>query len=163
MTAPATPHPRVMRPDEGDALWFLGNLVTLKATGADTGGRATVVEFLNPPGFAPPLHRHAVEDEMFLLLAGRATFLCDGRRLDASPGDFVVLPAGLAHSFVVGPGEPLRTLQITTPSGFEEFAASVGGPAHTRRIPDPEPVDPVALAHVGSLHGIEILGPPPVG
>jgi hypothetical protein len=67
MTAPSTPRPRLLRPDEGDALWFLGNLVTVKATGADTGGRATVVEFLNPPGFAPPLHRHRVEDEMFLL------------------------------------------------------------------------------------------------
>src|SRR3982750_3557705 len=94
MTAPSTPRPRLLRPDEGDALWFLGNLVTVKATGADTGGRATVVEFLNPPGFAPPLHRHTVEDEMFLLLGGRATFLCDGQRLPAGPGDFVLLPAG---------------------------------------------------------------------
>jgi hypothetical protein len=56
MTAPSAPRPRLLRPDEGDATWFLGNLVTVKATGADTGGRATVVEFLNPAGFAPPLH-----------------------------------------------------------------------------------------------------------
>ena len=161
MTAPATPRPRLLRPDEGDALWFLGNLVTVKATGADTGGRATVVEFLNPPGFAPPLHRHAVEDEMFLLLSGRATFLCDGQRLAAGPGDFVLLPAGLAHTFLVAPDEPLHTLQITTPSGFEQFAASVGRPAAARQLPDPEPVDPAALAHAGHLHGVEVLGPPP--
>jgi quercetin dioxygenase-like cupin family protein len=161
MTAPATPRPRLLRPDEGDALWFLGNLVTVKATGADTGGRATVVEFLNPPGFAPPLHRHTVEDEMFLLLGGRATFLCDGQRLAAGPGDFVLLPAGLAHSFLVAPDEPLHTLQITTPSGFEQFATAVGGPAGARRLPDPGPVDPAALAHAAQLHGVEILGPPP--
>jgi uncharacterized cupin superfamily protein len=141
-------------------MWFLGNLVTVKAT--DAGGRATVVEFLNPPGFAPPLHRHTVEDEMFLLLSGRATFLCDGQRLAAGPGDFVLLPAGLAHSFLVGPDEPLRTLQITTPSGFEQFAAAVGGPATARRLPAPGPVDPAALAHAAQLHGVEILGPPPV-
>lgn len=161
MTAPATPGPRVLRPDEGDALWFLGNLVTVKATGADTGGHATVVQFLHPPGFAPPLHRHTVEDEMFLLLSGRATFLCDGQRLAAGPGDFVLLPAGLAHSFIVAPDESLQTLQITTPSGFEDFAAAVGGPAGARRLPDPQPVDPAALAHAAHLHGVEILGPPP--
>jgi quercetin dioxygenase-like cupin family protein len=161
MTAPTTPRPRLLHPDEGDALWFLGNLVTVKATGADTGGRATVVEFLNPPGFAPPLHRHTVEDEMFLLLSGRATFWCDGQELVAGPGDFVLLPAGLAHSFLVAPDEPLHTLQITTPAGFEQFAAAVGGPAVARRLPDPGPVDPAALAHAAQLHGVEILGPPP--
>lgn len=156
-----TPRPRLLRAGEGDATWFLGSLVTVKATGADTGGRATVVEFLNPPGFAPPLHRHTVEDEMFLLLAGRATYFCDGQRLAAGPGDFVLLPAGVAHTFLVGPDEPLRALQITTPSGFEQFVAAVGGPAAERRLPDPGPVDPVALAHAAQLHGVEILGPPP--
>src|SRR5947209_14048658 len=137
MIAPLTRHPRLLHSGEGDALWFLGSLVTVKATGADTGGRATVVEFLNPPGFAPPLHRHTVEDEMFLLLGGQARFLCDGEELAAGPGDFVLLPAGLAHSFVVGPDEPLRTLQITTPSGFEKFAAAAGGPARRRELPQP--------------------------
>ena len=154
--------PYIHRAGEGEALWFLGNLVTVKATGADTGGRATVVEFLNPPGFAPPLHRHTIEDEMFLVLGGQATFLCDGQELAAGPGDFVLLPAGLAHTFVVAPDEPLRTLQITTPSGFEKFAAAVGGPAGARRLPEPGPVDPAALAHAAHLHGVEILGPPPV-
>lgn len=161
MTARTTPRPRVLRPDEGRALWFLGNLVTVKADGADTKGRATVVEFLNPAGFAPPLHRHLHEDEMFLVLDGRATFSCDGEELAAGPGDFVLLPAGLPHTFLVAGDAPLQTLQITTPAGFEEFAEAVGEPAAQRRLPDPGPVDPAALAHAGQLHGVEILGPPP--
>lgn len=49
-----TPAPYVLNPDQGDALWFLGSLVTLKATGAQTSGNLTVAEFVNPPGFAPP-------------------------------------------------------------------------------------------------------------
>ncbi|WP_328912361.1 MULTISPECIES: cupin domain-containing protein [unclassified Streptomyces] len=156
-----TTRPFVRRPEEGDALWFLGNLVTVKATGADTHGGVTVVEFLNPPGFAPPVHRHLKEDEMFYVLDGTAEFLCDGAVLTAGPGDFVLLPAGLAHTFVVGPDRPLRTLQITTPSGFEQFAAAVGEPAHERRLPDGGPVDPAALGHASALHGVELLGPPP--
>jgi mannose-6-phosphate isomerase-like protein (cupin superfamily) len=153
--------PYVRRQNEGDALWFLGNLVTLKATGEQTGGRLTVAEFVNPAGFAPPLHRHLVEDEMFYLLSGTAEFRCDGQSFEAGPGDFVLLPVGLPHTFVVGRSEPLRVLQITTPSGFEDFAAEAGGPALERRLPDPGPVDPAALGRAAAGHAIELLGPPP--
>ncbi|NUO90233.1 MAG: cupin, partial [Dermatophilaceae bacterium] len=41
-----TTTPYVLRADEGEALWFLGNLVTLKTTGAQTRGQLTVAEFL---------------------------------------------------------------------------------------------------------------------
>lgn len=153
--------PYVLRADQGEAIWFSGNLVTIKATGAQTHGRLTVAEFLNPAGFAPPLHRHLVEDEMFHLLSGTAEFRCDGQSLAARPGDFVFLPVGLPHTFLVGPDEPLHLLQITTPSGFEDFAAAAGQPASERRIPDPGPIDPVAMGHAAQQHSIEILGPPP--
>ena len=161
MVAPAPVRPYVRRDGEGEALWFLGSLVTVKATGAQTGGRLTVVEFVNPSGFAPPLHRHLDEDEMFYVLSGTAQFRCDGEVFSAGPGDFVLLPARLPHTFVVGADEPLRTLQITTPSGFEQFAAQAGEPAGARRLPDPGPIDPVALGHAAARNGIELLGPPP--
>jgi mannose-6-phosphate isomerase-like protein (cupin superfamily) len=153
--------PYVRREHEGESLWFLGNLVTLKATGAETRGRLTVAEFLNPPGFAPPLHRHLEEDEMFYVLSGTAEFRCEGQSFPAGPGDFVLLPVGLPHTFFVEAREPLRTLQITTPSGFEHFAAAAGRPASERRLPDWEPADPAALGHAASQHAIEVLGPPP--
>jgi hypothetical protein len=95
------------------------------------------------------------------VLSGTATFGCDGEELGAGPGDFVLLPAGLPHTFIVGPEEPLRVLQITAPSGFESFAAEVGEPARDRRLPDPGPVDAGRLAAIGARHGIEILAPPP--
>ncbi len=161
MTKPTPGRPYLLREGEGEALWFLGGLVTTKAAGVDTGGRLTVVEFVNPPGFAPPLHRHLDEDEMFYVLSGTAQFRCDGNTLSAGPGSFVFLPARLPHTFIVGTDEPLRTLQITTPSGFEDFAAEVGEPAQTRRLPDPAPIDPAALGHAAARHAIELLGPPP--
>jgi quercetin dioxygenase-like cupin family protein len=162
MTSTATTSgPYLLRDGEGDALWFLGNLVTIKAGSAQTGGRLTVVEFLNPPGFAPPLHRHLREDEAFYLLAGTAEFRCDGQVLRAGPGDFVLLPVNRPHTFLVGPDEPLRALQITTPGGFEEFAAEVAVPATERRLPDSAPVDPAVLGHAAARHAVEILGPPP--
>jgi mannose-6-phosphate isomerase-like protein (cupin superfamily) len=153
--------PYVLRPGEGEALWFLGNLAVIKASGAQTRGAMTVVEFLNPPGFAPPVHRHLVEDEAFYILDGHARFQCDEQTVEAGPGDFVLLPVNRPHTFLVGPDEPLRALQITTPAGFEDFAAEAGRPAAQRRLPDPEAIDPVALGHTAARHGVELLGPPP--
>jgi mannose-6-phosphate isomerase-like protein (cupin superfamily) len=153
--------PYVRRDGEGEALWFLGNLVTVKAVGADTRNRLTVVEFVNPPGFAPPLHRHQVEDELFYILARTARYWCGEEEFSAGPADFVLLPVGLPHTFLVGPDEPLRALQITVPSGFEDFARDVGQPAGERRLPDPAPIDAQMLGHAALRHGIELLGPPP--
>ena len=153
--------PYVLGPGEGRASWFLGNLVALKAAGAHTAGRVTVAEFLNPAGFAPPVHRHLHEDEMFYILSGAARIHCDGEIFDADPGDFVLLPQGLPHTFLVGPDQPLRCLQITAPSGFEDFVTDVGSPTTERRLPDPGPVDPAALGHAMIRHGYELLGPPP--
>ncbi|SEG76852.1 Cupin domain-containing protein [Thermomonospora echinospora] len=162
---PTTVRPYVRRDGEGEAFWFLGNLVTVKAAGAHTRGRLTVVEFVNPPGFAPPLHRHLEEDELFYILDGTARFQCDGEDLAAGPGDLVHLPVGLPHTFVVGPDRPLRCLQITTPSGFENYVAALSEPAAERRLPDPPPADaPIDLAALGPIHArhaIELLGPPP--
>ncbi|WP_433254519.1 quercetin 2,3-dioxygenase [Streptosporangium sp. CA-135522] len=163
MTQTAPGRPYVRGRDDGEAFWFLGNLVTLKATGAETRGRLTVAEFVNPAGFATPLHRHLEEDELFYLLSGTARFHCDGETFPAGPGDFVFLPVGLAHGFVAGPDEPLRLLQITTPSGFERFAAAVGEPARERRLPDPAPIAAALLGHTAARHAIEILGPTPAG
>jgi mannose-6-phosphate isomerase-like protein (cupin superfamily) len=153
--------PYLLRPDEGETYWFLGNLVTIKAGAGQTAGRLTVAEFVNPPGFAPPLHRHQVEDEMFHVISGTARFHCADEILVAGPGDFVFLPVGVPHTFQVGADEPLRALQITTPAGFEGFAAEAGTPAPERRLPDPTTIDPAALGHAAARHGIELLGPPP--
>jgi mannose-6-phosphate isomerase-like protein (cupin superfamily) len=151
----------VLRAGEGAPFWFLGSLVTVKVDGARTRGKLTILDFVNPPGFAPPVHRHLEEDEVFYIVSGRARFECDGTVFDAGPGDVVFLPVGSAHTFLVGPQEPLHTLQITVPAGFEEFTAEAGTPATERVLPDPGPVDPDALAAAAARHHIEILGPPP--
>lgn len=161
MTTSTPVQPYVLHAGEGDALWFLGSLATVKTTGAHTRGALTVVEFLNPPGFAPPVHRHLAEDEAFYVLDGHAQFRCGEHTFDAGPGDFVLLPVNVPHTFLVGPDQPLRTLQITTPAGFEDFAAEVGQPAAQLRLPDPGPIDPVALGHAAGRHAVELLGPPP--
>lgn len=139
---PAAGTPYLLGAGDGQHLWFLGNLVTWKATGEQTHGGLTIAEFIHPAGFAPPLHRHLHEDEIFYILSGTAEFCCKGEQLRAAAGDFVLLPAGEPHTFLAGNREPLHALQITTPSGFEHFAAAAGRPAAQRRLPDPRTTRP---------------------
>lgn len=160
-TEPAPTGAYVLKAEEGNPFWFLGNLVTVKVDGAHTRGKLTILDFVNPPGFAPPVHRHLVEDETFYVISGRARFECDGTLLDAGPGDIVFLPVGSRHTFLVAADAPLHILQITVPAGFEEFVAEAGAPAAERVLPAPGPVDPQAMAAAAARHNIEILGPPP--
>ena len=148
---------------EGEALWLFGSLATIKAGEADTGGAFTLAEFLNPPGFSPPIHVHRDEDEAFYILEGTAAFHCGEETWSAGPGDFILLPKGVPHWFRVTDDAALRSLQITTPARFEHFAAAVGQPAQARRLP-PSPNAPPDLARVAQTSdsfGIELFGPAP--
>jgi mannose-6-phosphate isomerase-like protein (cupin superfamily) len=144
---------------------LLDGLATVKVPSSITRGHwSRLVELLSPAGSATPLHRHHEEDEAFYILSGTAAFHCDGKTLTGNPGDFLFLPVGLPHAYIVGPDEPLRMLTLSgvgTPSGFDKFVQHAGEPARERRLPDPAPFDPEVLGHAAAQHGIEILGPPP--
>jgi quercetin dioxygenase-like cupin family protein len=146
--------------DEGTALWFTNSLVTVKTGGPETKQRLTVMEILHPPGYAPPMHRHLVEDESFYIISGTALFESDGERFAVQAGDFVFLPQGSTHTFLAGPDETFRCLVITVPAGFEIFAAEAGAPAARRELPEAAPIDGDALASIAARHNIEIMGPP---
>jgi uncharacterized cupin superfamily protein len=66
--------PYVLAKEEGQAVWFLGTLVLVKATGERTGGAFGLIDNLMPAGFASPYHVHRNEDESFYVLEGEMTF-----------------------------------------------------------------------------------------
>ena len=76
---PTTPVPYVRTRPEGESLWFLGTLMTIKASRAETAGQFSLIEQVLPLGFAPPLHVHHAEDEAFYVLEGALTFFCGGQ------------------------------------------------------------------------------------
>jgi quercetin dioxygenase-like cupin family protein len=147
-------------PDEGEALWWLGSLATIKATAEDTGGRYALVEVLEPAGVQAPLHVHHAEDEAFWVLEGRVTFTVGNETLEATPGTFVFAPRDVPHTYRVDT-EDARLLYILSPAGFEGFIRASSEPAATRTIP---PVDDVydeaqmeRLMELAREHGAEIL------
>ena len=72
--------------DEGEALWFLGVLATIKASAETTDGRVAVIEHVAPPGLGSPLHVHRNEDEWFYVAEGHLTFWVGGRVVEAPAG-----------------------------------------------------------------------------
>ena len=54
MSLPNTTDGYEVGPDEGEALWFNGALLLVKASADQTGGRFAAVEFVATKGFASP-------------------------------------------------------------------------------------------------------------
>ncbi|MCW3039911.1 MAG: cupin protein [Solirubrobacterales bacterium] len=148
-------------PDQGEAIWFLGQLATIKASAEATGGRVGVSETLAPRGTGSPLHVHRNEDEWFYIMDGELTFWIDGQVIVAPAGSFVYGPKDVPHTFIVS-SDVARFVLVAEPAGFESFVRTVGEPAQALELPPPasEPPDMEALGRAAAAHGIEILGPP---
>ena len=152
-------------PGEGEALWWIGMLATIKATAEQTGGQYTLVEILAPEGFASPLHVHHFEDEGFYILEGEMTFYVGDQTIKAQPGSFLFGPKEVPHAFRVDSG-PARLLFVLSPAGFEDLVREMGEPARDLTIPpqpdeEPNEAEMERLAAIGARYGAEILGPPP--
>ncbi len=153
--------PIVAGPGEGEALWFMDFLATVKSTAESTGGAVAVIEHLAALGAGSPLHVHSREDEWFYVIEGELTFWVGGEVSVAPAGSFVFGPKGLPHTFMVS-SEQARFLLVTEPGGFEGFMRAGAVPAQRLEIPPAptEPPDIVAMSALAAEYGIEILGPP---
>jgi mannose-6-phosphate isomerase-like protein (cupin superfamily) len=138
----------------------LNNRMTIKATGASTGGAFGLVESLVAQGFSPPLHVHHREDESFWVLEGELTMRCGDESFRATAGSFVFLPRGVPHTFVVESETPARMLTLLTPGGGEGVFIDGGRPAEGPGLPPAAPPDIEKLKRVSEQYGAEIIGPP---
>jgi mannose-6-phosphate isomerase-like protein (cupin superfamily) len=152
-------------PGEGEALWWVGLLATIKATKEQTGGRYTLVEILAPSDYGRVLHVHHREDEGFWILEGELTFYVGDQTIKARPGSFLFGPKDVPHAFTVDSG-PARLLFVLSPAGMEGLIREMGEPARELTIPPqpealPDEAEMQQMAAIAARHGAEILGPPP--
>src|SRR5947207_11223556 len=85
---------------EGERLWFLGTLATIRIPGEAVDGRFALIEFLFPKYASPPRHTHP-QDESYVVLEGVLTVQSGEQRFVLNPGGAAVVPMGVAHSFRV--------------------------------------------------------------
>ena len=147
--------------DEGPAVWFLNQLVVVKATAEQTGNGFCLVEVVTPVGPASPYHVHRNEDETFYVLEGQLEFISGERRTIGGPSSYVFLPRNIPHGFRVVGTSPARFLILCTPGGFDGFVLEMGEPATTLTLPAPSAPDMTKLMALAGKYGIEILGPLP--
>ena len=153
--------PIALAAEEGEAIWFLGMLATIKASSESTAGRVAVIEHLAPRASGSPLHVHHREDEWFYVTQGELSFWVGGQVVSAPAGSFVFGPRDIPHTFTVV-SDTARFLLVTEPAGFENFMRAFAEPATQLVIPPPatEPPDVEAITRLAAEYGIEILGPP---
>lgn len=148
--------------DEGTHFHFLNHLATVKVRGK--GGAMSVVEFVGPRGFGPPLHRHQDEDELFIILEGELAFRSGDDEFVGSAGSYAFLPHALPHTFQIL-SETARFTNVTASRTgdprFDEMVTALGDSVDEPTLPVPGPIDPGRVAEICAYHGIEILGPPP--
>jgi len=145
---------------DGERLWFLGTLATIRVPGEAVDGRFAVIEFLFPRAASPPLHTHP-QDESFFVLDGHLTVRSGEEHFKLSTGDLAVVPLGTPHTFRID-SETARMLVLSTPAGIERFVREASTPAEAVSLPPantPRPA-PDELEQIAARHGQTFLGPP---
>jgi quercetin dioxygenase-like cupin family protein len=112
---------RFLRPGTGRNLSAAGGpKLRLKASGSDTLGAFSLLEFTDPAGRTVSTHAHTGAMEAFYVLEGDYRFQCGGLTFEARPGSFLIVPKGVPHGFSVGPTGG-KTLTMFSPAGYEGF------------------------------------------
>jgi len=86
----------------------------------DSEGRFSLSEELWDPKFRVPAHYHKGHAETFYVVSGQVEWTVGGQTQKLGPGDLVHIPANTVHSVKVVGNEPMRTLMVSQPGGFEE-------------------------------------------
>lgn len=71
---------------------------TNEVKGHNHGAAVSIIVVDLPPGSGPKLHKHPYE-EIFVVQEGSVTFTAGDETMDATAGQVVVVPAGVAHKF----------------------------------------------------------------
>lgn len=95
-------------------------------TGADTGGRYSLMEWIVAAGDGQPAqgygaHRHGAIEETFYVRKGSLEFLLGDTVTTLNAGDFVRVPPATRHGYANVSGQQVELLVSFHPGGFEQL------------------------------------------
>ena len=124
--------------------------LSFKVTSAQTGGRLFVMEHTHLLKGGPPLHVHHEQEEWFLVEEGEAVFQVGDRRMVLKPGDSLLGPRGVPHTFSATGDAPAKVLIAFTPAGkMEDFFRDA------QKVPFDK-----QDGEFYRKYGLEVVGPP---
>lgn len=123
-----------------------------KVMPSETGGGLFLIEHKNLTPGGPPLHKHLSQEEWFYVMEGTVVFQVGDRRLELHPGESVLAPRQIPHTFSSVGDTPGHMLIGFTPAGKMEQYFRDTADAH---VPAPDPA--VYFSH----YDMEYVGPSP--
>jgi mannose-6-phosphate isomerase-like protein (cupin superfamily) len=141
----------IANPVTGEKLRFL-------KTAADTAGEAVVVEVtVEPNGFVAAAHVHPHQSERFAIVSGTVGFRLGRKKLEAGPGDVVVVEPGTAHKFWnTGEEAAVFVTEVRPALEFEQlietmFSLAAAGKTNRKGMPNPLRLAVIARAHFNDV------------
>ncbi len=126
---------------------------SIKVSSRDTGGGLLVIEQHNAYQGGPPRHQHLEQDEWFYVVHGDYLVEVGGNLHRLGPGDSILAPSGVPHTWALDGAAAGRILIALQPALTMEafFEAASKLPA----MPTSDELRPLFEAH-----GMTIVGPP---
>ena len=147
----------------GTILMGPGDVYTILASSAETGGDYIALEAVVPAGGGPPLHIHHNQVETFYILEGEMDIRLGDDIHEAKAGDFIHISKGTPHNFLNRSQNPAKMVFTFVPAGdIEEFFRESFKETTDRNAPLEALTDEFIQRMLASAnrHDIEILPPP---
>ena len=113
----------LIRPEDGELVWFGGVGAQFKLFGEQTRGAfSLIVQPVEPRRLVPP-HVHWGEDEFSYVLEGELGARVGDQEVLAGAGCIILKPKGVPHTFWNATSKPAKFIEIISPPGFEKFFA----------------------------------------
>src|SRR5262249_50824030 len=100
-----------------NSTWYKGILVSQMAGTSDNDGAFDFVVGKMRRGTEPPPHVQSREHEVFYILSGEVNVYVDRKVFRVSAGEFMFLPRGVPHAFLLESDE-VHQLTFVAPGGF---------------------------------------------
>ena len=144
---------------QGLVWWFLDTLVVEHRCAPEMN--TVVLEMTLPVGAAPPLHVHDNLDDTWYILEGQMVVRCGDDELVVGAGQWVSMPRGVPHTFLVVGESEARILLVHDNASFRDLIRELGIPAGNQIVPT-QPIFPSMeeLARVAGAHDLRPIGPP---
>ena len=143
---------------------------TYKVLSKSVNGFAAIVEHtVEPKSIGAPMHKHTHEDEISYVLEGELSVIQDGKVQIAKPGQYIVKPRGIFHTFWNAGNERIRFIEVITPGNFEYYFAELAPFLETGKPPQMDKVretgakyglivDPTGAEDIIKKYGLKPLG-----
>ena len=160
----------VQQVEPGRSVFFRALGTTYKVLSNSVDGAAAVVEHtLEPKSLGAPMHKHTHEHEISCVLEGELSVIQNGEVQTAGPGEYIVKPKGIFHTFWNATDQRIRFIEIITPGNFENYFAELapflvpGQPPQMDKVRETGAkygliVDPTAAEEIVKKYGLNPLG-----